>query len=299
MKKHCASMDYISKKISLVLILLTLSLHVSAGNVEDIHVIPFVKSSGLILIEAEIDGKKGNFIFDTGAEGLLINAVESKSNNQVSFQTLNGSFNSNIVPVSHLTLGTYTLNGLSAYTRDLTVFENKLGGKLLGIIGAKLFNAEILRIDNIKKTIELIPRRLMKHLDKASNSSCPFRFENDVPIIDVTIDGEKYAFGLDTGSSISLIDKNFIEQNPKVFKRLEGKLDLLTASSKSLNVTTYTSDPIHISKIKISDLSFGSYDFSLINTTFSKPLTGILSIDQLPVKELFVDYTEGKLYFLF
>lgn len=300
-------MNYISKISTSLIFMLTLSLHLYGNNLDNIYVIPFVKSSGLILLEAEIDGLKGHFIFDTGADALFVNEANAKSNysalgnnniGNVDFQSLNGSFTSSIVTIGNLTLGTYTLESLNAHTADLSDFENKFEGNLLGIIGAKLFNAEILRIDNIKKTIELIPRKHMQHLSKAINTSCPLRFENDIPIIDVTINDKKYAFALDTGSSISLIDEDFAKKHIKNFTQ-DGTFNLLTASEQSENLLLYKTKSLNISKMKISDLNFGAYDFTFLNSTFSNPLSGIISVDQLPVKELFVDYVEGRLYFLF
>jgi len=281
--------------------MLTLSLHAYGGNVDDdIHVIPFVKSSGLILVEAEFNGEKGHFIFDTGANAVLINGEESTDGSHTtSFQSLNGTFNAKEVSIPQLSLGSYSLFGLTAFTADLSKFHKITGKNILGIIGAKPFNAELLRIDNVKKTIELLPKRIMPHLNNSLNNSCPIRFENDIPVIDVTIEGETYSFGLDTGASTSLIDESFVSQQRPLFKQLDENFNLVTASDQSQNLKIYTLQPFMISKMRMENLSFGAYDFTEINQSFSKPLVGIISIDQLPVKELFLDFTEGQLYFLF
>lgn len=292
-------MNYTFKNIFISLFLLTISLHSNANDRDNVHVIPFIKASGLILIEAEIDGHKGNLIFDTGADGLLINNKVSGEGTQ-DFQSLDGVFSTGSINISHLTFGSYTVNGLKAYKTDLSQLESFLGNNILGVIGAKVLKAEVLRIDNVKKTIELIPKSVLPHLDKSQNHSCPLYFDNDIPIIEVKIDGMPYLFALDTGSSTSFIDSTFFVENMDIFQESNNDIKLVTASTNSSSIDIYVMDePIDMAKVKLEGVRFALFDFEDINTAFNKPLTGILSIDNLPLKELFMDYLDEHIYFLF
>ncbi|MBT8233184.1 MAG: hypothetical protein HKO66_13220, partial [Saprospiraceae bacterium] len=239
---------------------------------DDIHIIPFVKSSGLIMIEAELDGESGFFIFDSCADALVINDSDFKDEVDFKFQSLNGVFKSEKVEITNLKFGTYKFFNLNGFKADLSHLEVLTSRHILGIVSAKMFETEVLRVDNIKKTIELYPKKYMKHLDGKDHLSCPIYFENNVPILEVTINGEKYPFALDTGASASLIDQSFVKSNRPLFTNQNTSINLLTAHKKGSKASVSNIKSFKIANARIEKLSFAQFDFSEVNKLFSKDL---------------------------
>ncbi len=262
-----------------------------------IYTIPFVKAHGLILLESQINEDKGFFIFDTGADALLLNSNynESKHNNQqVEFQSLTGVVNSSELDLQNITLGDYSINNIEAYSVDLSEIEALADRKLLGIIGASILNSDVVHIDNRKHIIQLLPRTAKDFLNDRSLVKSEIGVINGIPIIPITIKGKPYAFGLDTGSSVSLISSELVKAG--VFKEKSKELVLRTAADNTTISKVYSVDKVRIANLSIEALEFGESSFKEINAELGIHLDGILSIDQIPADDIYIDLYNGLIF---
>lgn len=262
------------------------------------YTIPFVKAHGLILLEAEINSEKGFFIFDTGADALLVNTDRTTAlpkNQQFEFQSLTGAFNSSELKAQNITLGNYTLNNVEAYSVNLSEIEALADRKLLGIIGASLLNSEVVHIDNRKHIIQLLPRTGKDFSNDKSLIKSDITIVNGIPVIPITIKSKTYAFGLDTGSSISLISSELV--NEGVFEEQSKKLKLRTAAQETSISKLYSVDKVRIANLSIEALEFGASSFREINAELGTHLDGILSIDQIPANDIYIDMYNKRIFF--
>lgn len=247
-----------------------------------------------MLVTASIDDMYGKFIFDTAADGLLLNHSQTNVHN-AAYHTATGTLQSSTVKVGHLCLGNYTIKNLKAHAADLSNLEKHVGSDILGIIGAKLLDSELLLIDQKAHSIEFINRSDYKDLLTDRALRAPIRFENDVPILSLNIASKNYNFILDTGASISLVDQNLIDAHKGLFEDTKESFELLTAHG-SQNLSYYYSDAIQFKDIVLQDQKLAAMDFSHIQDAFELPIAGILSLDELPFHYLILDYRNGWLY---
>jgi hypothetical protein len=266
------------------------------GNEASVYTIPFKKANGLMLLESELEGETGFFIFDTGADALLLNKTKQEGGKQVSFESLNGSFESSELFLESLTVGDYTINNIEAYSVNLSAIENIANHKILGIIGARILESEVLHIDNENKVIRLL-NSYEPVIDadlKVIESS--IQFKNGIPIVPLEIEGHTYQFGLDTGSSISLLNNDLITSE-FLSRHSSDTISVLSGSEDVMESQLFTLPEIILSNLKIKQVSFGMASFKKINNQLGIQLDGILSIDQLPTKDIYI-YPQSKRIYL-
>ena len=265
-------------------------------NLKGVHIIPFKMSAGLMLVEAEINGIKGLFIFDTGADALLINEIEIKGSQQI-FQTIQGDFNTQRINIKDLRLGTFEVAALEAFTTDLSMLEAHTGEKILGIIGSKMFRSDVVHINNVKNTIELYPIHLINTLNKGKFQKSDITIENDIPIMHVKIGNIVYRFALDTGASISIIDVDNLRDVTELGLTKINSANVLTANNTQVSSKKYQLDEVLLDDISIKELNFIDSDLSDLSTQFDNDIAGILSIEQLPFSDIIIDFKSSKVYF--
>jgi hypothetical protein len=119
------------------------------------------------------------------------------------------------------------------------------------------------------------------------------------PFVNVTIEGLKCRFLIDTGASKSVIDKHFYET------KLNRKLKVLRQETTGLHSTVMESyvgtlKKLTIGKLAISGYTIASVDLMHVNTTYQKmklkKIHGILGSDLLQKHNMVIDYGQAKLF---
>ncbi len=285
-------------KVCLTIVLLTLSLHsISASKEFDsLNSIPFENASGLILVSASIEGVCGKFIFDTGADQLLINSAISLEACDSDFSTVQGEVKTQKIKISSFRLGQIEIENFQAFATDLSQLESHVGSKILGIIGAKMLDSEIMHINKKDRVIEFLHRKTLKALFSSHNIQIPVIFENDIPIINLSLDGDSYRFILDTGASISFIDKKILDKRNDLFIKTDSSFDLVTASGEQSSHFYYKCNAVNIGNIIFSNVEVSPLDLTEMQELFDVDVSGIISLDSLPFSSLVLDYKNGLLY---
>lgn len=291
-------MRYIYLNTILWAFLLTYSLHSFAAVDNQYTRIPFEKSSGLLLVNAVINGLEGKLVFDTGADHILINNSEIKytSHSETSFVSITGDKASSKIRLESFIMGAFRAKDLTAYAADLSLIEKHLGVKILGIFGAGLFDSELIEIDIKEGVIEIFSRKNMDSRFFKSMERFPVCFKNGIPLIELNMNGESFKFLLDTGSSVSIIDSAIVEQYPGHFMQTNKKFDLLTAASQSSDRYYYKSYGMSLASRPFSDLRAAVMDLSSVNNQLETPVSGILSLEDLPFESIIIDYKKAWIY---
>ena len=119
--------------------------------------------------------------------------------------------------------------------------------------------------------------------------------------ITVKINDVKCRLLVDTGASVSVIDKSFFE------KKFNKKTKVIEVETSSLHNTQMQS---HLAKIKtmtlagatLKNLEFAALDLSHVNDNYKKinvkKIQGILGSDILYKQKMIIDYAKAILYFL-
>ncbi|NVO30360.1 aspartyl protease family protein [Hymenobacter lapidiphilus] len=179
---------------------------------------PIKLIDGLMVVEAEIDGRRGAFFLDTGASSFVLNKARfampgtMAAPNPTAPMGVNGS----VGAMSYYQVGRFDWEGLGFQNKevptvDLTQVEKKLNGTpLLGIIGYNLLNQYALTLDYRAGRVEL---RRPGTEDAAATAAAvplltvPFTLRGHLPVLPFTLAGQTYDLALDTGAQSNLLDE--------------------------------------------------------------------------------------------
>jgi hypothetical protein len=179
--------------------------------------VPFKRAGNLIIVEAQIDSLEGNFVLDTGAPYLILNATYFRNLFPIKEHEatgINGSANGSFTTVVHnFSLGfDLHYDRLVADVTDLSGIENSKKIKILGLLGTRLFaklaitidiSKNLLYIHKVDKQGEILPG------EKAFGTpdiKTTFKYINDVIFIKGTVSDKSIWFAFDSGAETNMLD---------------------------------------------------------------------------------------------
>jgi hypothetical protein len=271
-------------------------------------VIPFNRVGNLILVQARADSIEGNFIFDTGAQTVLLNSTyfrdyPATTVSDMEQAGINGSHGS----LSRITLGKLGLGSLS-YKRqeadlgELGHIENSKGVKILGLLGMELFRdceimldyeENLLYISRVKRR-EPILYTAAALLAAPGYTELSFDIKENYILVRTEIAGKKYQFVMDSGAETSVLDSrlpNEVFAGVEIARRVQvagstkkkeaffGTLALISVGGEKLKAV-----PVLVSNLEKS--CFGQYDC----------VNGILSFDAFQARKIGFNFVTRKLY---
>ncbi len=272
--------------------------------------IPFKLVDRLIVIEGELKGKKGNFIFDTGSEKLLINKVHFSNLILHDDKTSNTSGVLDYVdnPIQKR-IQNFSLNSLSLYNKtsdliDLSHIESSKKIRLLGILGYSILKDYEVFVDLYLNQITLTKtdkngNTLGKdiYLEKIVDS-VSFRLKKHAIILDGFINKQKAVFALDSGAEFSQINNRIQKKALQSFYP-KGRIVLKGASNKKLEVISGNLYRVQLSKtVYFGPMKTILTGFLHINKAFGTKLDGILGHDFFAQKRAIINYKKKKIYFI-
>ncbi len=236
---------------------------ISSKKPANSHVIPIEIIRGMIYLQAELNGKTGLFILDTGAPTLVINQDHAKGPKAKAL-SLNADIQVTETRVASFQLGEIEHQNLEALALDLSHLERVSGQEILGLVGYNVFDRFALLLDFEQKLLFLTPfsQKITPSLYQP-HTSLPFTLHEHLPIISVRVAGQVLNFGIDTGAASNLLDERFLshpiaevmEQLPKEeIQGLDQKVKLVEAGY--MEVQTKEGWSLGKNKFLFTDLSF-------------------------------------------
>lgn len=282
-------------RLHFFLVLCCFSFSAFAAN----NIIPFRMVNGLIIIEAGYNNSEGQFILDTGSDGLFIDKQNSglQTSPQV-YQTLSGNMEVESITIKHFSFGNIKKRNVPAYTTNLTHLENFLQIDLAGIMGTTIFNPHSIFIDFTDHTIHIFDSYVDHHKNVLLNTTS-FDWENGVPVVQVSIGNAYYAFILDSGASIHLVDHAILENHTNLITNEQTNVHLKTMNTGTKENLTkkFRLSEFTIEENIYRNISCLSADLSQIQEGFSKKISGILSLSEIADKGVLIDFKHKKIHF--
>jgi hypothetical protein len=272
--------------------------------------IPFKLVDHLIVIEAELLNRKGNFIIDTGSETLILNKNHFKgrpSNNNQSKQTsgvLGFIDNPLEKHLREFIIKDLVIQNAFSDVIDLSHIELSKKIHLLGIIGFDVLKDYEIFIDMYLNQITL--SKVNTHGEKLDNSvyletiidSVNFKLKRHTIVLEATVNGEHLKFGLDTAAEYNQLNKKI---NKKALKQFfpKRRMQLVGASGKTIEVLAGK-----LYRVKLTDsIYFGPMQTILtnlnqMNNAFGTKLDGVLGYEFFRQQRTIINYKKEKLYFV-
>lgn len=191
-------------------------------------VVPIKRAGNLIVVEAQIDSIEGNFVMDTGAPYLVLNATYFRDAPHVEEQEsagINGESAGSFTTVVHnFSILDLHYSRLTADVTDLSAIENGRGIKILGLLGTRLFAKFAITIDLSNNLLYInkldnsgnIPtdERVFKNPDL----KMPFKYMSDIIFLKGAVDDKGMWFVFDSGAETNLLDYSRVKKSLKTMQ---------------------------------------------------------------------------------
>jgi hypothetical protein len=272
-------------------------------------ILPFNRVGNLIVVKARVDTMEGNFILDTGAPHLVLNAtyfrdypIEMHQDGQQTSIAGQGDFIYK-TKVRELAFGAMNFYQLEADVTNLGNIENAKGLKVLGLLGLALFRQCELIIDFENNQIHLhrIGKKeasIYKH-DMLKDTSLyqvfPVSFVNNRMITTTEVAGKKLKLVIDCAAESNILDSRLpdkilslvtINRRVKLTAPGDRKVDALYGSLASMKMGTR---PIENLPVIIINLEYTCFnDGSCVN--------GVLGVDFLSQHKIGFNFVQRKMY---
>ncbi|WP_109434283.1 MULTISPECIES: hypothetical protein [Aquimarina] len=272
--------------------------------------IPFKLIDRLIVVEAELLQKKGNFIIDTGSETLMLNEVHfpvqyqhlsRKKQTSGVISVMDDTFEQN---VKEFILQNFNLKNKTSDIVDLSHIEKTKKMNLLGIIGFSILKDYEVFVDMHLNQITLTKvdefgTKLDQHVyAEKIVDSIDFKLRKHTIVLNGYIGDQNVKFGLDTAAEFNQINKKIGRKALKNFYP-KKRLVLLGASDHKIEVMAGK-----LFRVKLSEtVYFGPMNTILTNLNamkeaFGTELDGVLGYEFFQQKRTIINYQKEKLYFV-
>jgi hypothetical protein len=272
-------------------------------------VIPFTRVEKLILVKGRVDTTEGNFVFDTGAPGLVLNVTYFRSYpiNEMNEEERKGIAGSADF-YGHTTVGKFKLGAFNYYHTEADLvnlghLETKRGVKILGLLGVSLFTQCEMIIDYEKNEIHLHyiskkERNTYQHemITQARNLvACPFDLMENRILIKSNLMGKELKFVIDYGAESNILDSRLPE---KIFDSLQvtGRVLLNGAGTKRVEAVTGTVPGFAFGGIKTDSLPFIVTNLEYTCFGDGRCIDGVLGYDFLSHYKLCFNFVKRMLY---
>jgi predicted aspartyl protease len=179
-------------------------------------ILPLKKAGNLILVDAKVDGVQGTFVFDSGAQGIVLNATYFRDSKKT-FDTHSAGISTKKIKkqtkkISRFELGGHVFENIKADVINLGHLENSRNIKIHGLIGAILIKDFETTIDirNLQMTMRPIDRKgnLIEQFNDTTryDTQQKIRYANNIIVTTIPINGKDVCFCLDTGAEHNVID---------------------------------------------------------------------------------------------
>ncbi len=256
----------------------------------DSVVIPLKRAGRLFVIEARVDDQVGNLVFDTGANGLVLNATYFRDHVKTG-GTISNGITGAVGVVEQISVNRIELPGLAyknvrADVANLGHIENRRGIKILGLIGFSMMKKLEIVIDS--KNNQLVLIRIDKSGKRINSASAEFkaeyvqRFENNSNILFLKgkIAGKNLSFCFDTGAETNAISS---DSNKSILNTLTitRRSALKGAGSASSEVLFGRMNDFSLGEIRIREMETIITNLDALSDAYGTKVDGMLGYNFL------------------
>lgn len=271
--------------------------------------IPFTLTGTLITVRARVDTVEGNFFFDTGASGLLLN-YRYFGQGRGALLTDGGGVTGKVRVLGASRVDTFQLDNLlqanvGAELIDFTHIENAKRIDLVGLIGYAVFQdfevlfdyeaslLVLIRTNNNGDPLEPLPRWEYQPLGNA-----PIKTEGHVAAVWLKFGSkQEKLFALDSGAEQNLLStaagKRFLKENFEIRKRVK----LRGTGNQSIEVLSGVLQNAQLDTFQWRPMATLLTNMSEINAAYQINVDGMLGYEFLSQRPTSINYRKRRLTF--
>ncbi|GAB4497055.1 MAG: hypothetical protein OHK0019_29950 [Saprospiraceae bacterium] len=271
--------------------------------------IPFTLTGTLITVRAQVDTVEGNFFFDTGASGLLLNYRYFDNVNRIASEEA-GGVTGRVRVLGATRVDTFQFDNLMATEVDAELIdfrhiENAKKVELVGLIGYSVFKdfevlfdyeaslLVLIRTDKSGGQLEALPRWEYKPIGNA-----PVELSEHVAIIWLKFASkQEKKFALDSGAEQNLLSttsgKRFLKENFEIRRRVK----LRGTGNQNIEVLSGILQNAVLDTFKIKPMATLLTDLSEINAAYQSDVDGMLGYEFLKQRPVSINYRKRRITF--
>ena len=272
--------------------------------------IPFSRAGNLILLRAKVDSTEGNFVLDTGCQGLVLNKTyfrnyPTTSDHTAETQGITGTaaVAAEQTNVRRFSFGSVQEYNVKANLANLGAIENSKGIKVVGLLGVQFLAGCELIIDYEQNLLffhvihkkELKSYRHVMLADTASYHVIPFEMTDNRIIVRTTMAGKKLRFIIDCAAETNILDSRLPD---KVFANFSvtGKVNLVGVGNKKVEALKGNLSGFMIGNRFLTDMPVIITNLEKTCFSYGGCVDGILGLDNLSVTKIGFNFATNKLY---
>ena len=266
--------------------------------------IPFELASNIIVVKATLNGREEDFLFDSGAPTLILNAANldaaQVSSSGVMAQGVGGNAALGSYHAASFDWAGIRLGSFDAITMQLGHLEEATGRRIGGLIGYNLFKDYEVTFDYRRKVLTLV------HTDAGGNvpagaaagryTTVPFMLAAHIPVFAVSIGKKAYQMGLDCGAGSNLIYAKYIPDLRKSMGKV-AMADLAGAGSAGAMGQYAQVKQTNVGNVAYHDLSYVFEDATLtqLNEGYGLGIDGLLGYEFLSKRKTSINFRKGEM----
>lgn len=267
-------------------------------------VIPLKRAGKLLMIEGEVDGKKGNFIFDTGAPYLVLNATYFRDYDLRSALYASGITGGQgalmTTRVEKLQIKSLWYSDVNADVAELGHIENARGVQILGLMGLNLFKSFIIEIDLSKNILKLTRCNKKGETRVAVADTAEYDLVHKLSIYNNTIfikcevAGKSLRFGFDTGAEINAISSF---SNKKVLETIQitGRSNLVGTGSEKVEILYGSMRELYLGELMFENMQTVITQLDDMGDAYGFAIDGMLGYELLSRGKVVINIPKNEM----
>lgn len=267
-------------------------------------IIPFRISNGLMIIRAKVQGRSGNYIFDTGIPNMVLNAQYFNrrlnfSNGYGSRPPMDGSSDHGGGYPIRMHLDDLTLWGHAAI-EDLRLIEKSKRMAIHGLLGLHALKRYEVVLDYHKQEIQLFELTRKGDRKGANDVTIPhetieLHFLEHIPYMSIKVNGQDLLMGLDTGTELNVLsEKRLTSMHLKGSVYTQKKFLLLGSTSASVANIGLTT--VQVGHFKLSEIETIFISLKHLNELSGRKIDGLVGLNFLKHFQITLNFKKKKIY---
>lgn len=260
--------------------------------------LPFEVKEGIIYVKASLNGKKEDFILDSGAPLLILNGdhqiSDSITKTAEKVHGVGGAAETGITHIKSFDWNGLQINDADVMTMSLKHLKNKRTS-FAGLIGYDIFKNYQLTFDYRAKKITAVRADLLQP-DSTALATVSSEIKGHLPVFTMKIDNKTYRMALDCGAGGNLLYARYVPELDKQVKNLK-KANLAGAGSDKVKARSGKISNVVIGGVSYKDMSFAFEDETLdqLNQGYNLGIDGLLGYEFLKQHVTSINFKTGEI----
>lgn len=265
-------------------------------------IVPFKLVKNLIVVEAFVNGKKGNFIVNTGTEFMILNSKYFTAEIDSELQAIDFGGNDSGMGEIMIDFNWQSRKVKSFYSlvTDLSNLEKIMHLKIMGYIGYELLKRNEIVFDYQNNNLTFFDLdKKGKRKNPSLNHSAPSEIislqkNGFLPYLTVSIGMKQFRFGIDSGVSLNLLSEDKVKDLGSNFQA-GNAIKAAGFNGKVILVKSGILNEIDVQDFKWSSMKCVVKDLGYLNKNLHAKIDGLLGFEFLNQYKISINYQKNQM----